>query len=421
MVIARLDRPARERSVEMKAHSLVLPVALVIIAMLQATPAPSYEKIDVTKVAEDNSAFAFDLYSMLRGAEGNLFLSPYSISTALAMTYAGARGQTQQEMETVLHFSLGQERLHRPCSELQRQINSIKNEGHLDLSVANSLWCQEGYPFLESYLDLTERHYGAGLHFVHFAEQTEAARRAINAWVEDETEEKIKNLIKQGVLDHSTALVLCNAVYFRGDWARQFDVERTREADFYLSSDRTVKVPMMTQTSELKFKRFEGFSALELPYEGGDLSMIVLLPDAVDGLMELEDNLTEANVSKWIKELDQSEPSTIHLEIPRFKTTGEFELAEILAKMGMPSAFGAADFSGMTSRGDLHISNVIHKAFIDVSEQGTEAAAATAVVKKRGTVERPPAFQANHPFVLLIREAQSGSILFMGRIADPTM
>jgi len=338
------------------------------------------------------------------------------------MTYVGARGQTEKEMAEVLHLSLEQKPLHSSFSKLQSDLNTIQNKGYIKLSIANSLWAQEGHHFLDTFFDLNKRYYGAGLNFVDFARQTETARKTINVWVEKETQEKIKELIKKGMLTPLTRLVLCNAIYFKGDWLSQFDKERTADADFYISPKKTIKVPMMRQKSEFKFKDFGSFSAIELPYEGNDLSMIIFLPKEVDGLVDLEQSLTDDSVKNWLDELSKSYKQEIFVNLPKFKTTCEFQLAKVLAEIGMPSAFSLppANFSGMTGRKDLFISKVIHKAFVDVNEEGTEAAAATAVVMKESAIGRPLTFRADHPFVFLIRESQTGSILFIGRIIDPT-
>ena len=403
-----------------------LKIVSIIVAVTFFLSSPSIfakTNSDLQTIIKGNSDFGFDLYQRLKGEKGNLFFSPYSISTALAMTYAGARGQTEKEMAEVLHFSLEQEPLHSSFSKLQSELNAIQNKGYVKLSIANSLWAQEGYHFLDTFFNLNKKYYGAGLNFVDFEKETEAARKTINIWVKDKTQQKIKELIKPGMVDSLTTLVLCNAIYFKGNWLVQFDKKRTKKDNFYISPDKTIKVAMMNQESRYKYKDFGSFSAIELPYEGNDLSMIVFLPKEIDGLAEFEKNLTNSNVKAWIDRLTASYKSEIFVSLPEFKTTCEFELSKILSDMGMPSAFSLppADFSGMTGRKDLFISKVIHKAFVDVNEEGTEAAAATAVVMLwlKGA-SRPLMFRANHPFVFLIRENQTGSILFIGRIIDPT-
>lgn len=403
----------------MKSKPKIIPIIAVIIFTLSSPVIFAETTSDLQTVVKGNTDFGFDLYQELKETEGNLFFSPYSISTALAMTYAGARGQTEKEMAKVLHFSLEQKPLHSSFSKLQLQLNAIQDKGHIKLSIVNSLWAQEGYHFLDTFFDLNKKYYGAGLNFVDFATQT--VRKTINIWVEDKTQQKIKELIKQGMIDSLTTLVLCNAIYFKGDWLSQFDKKRTIDADFHISHHKTIKVPMMSQKSEFKYQSFDNFSAIELPYEGNYLSMIVFLPKEIDGLADFEKNLTNDNVKNWIDKLLKSYKQKILVSLPEFKTTCEFELSKILSDMGMPHAFINADFSGMTGKKDLSISKVIHKAFIDVNEEGTEAAAATAVVMRKAIIfSKPLIFRANHPFVFLIRENKTGSILFIGRIIDPT-
>ncbi len=395
---------------------------ILMVAVFIISPFYSAKADDVLQtVVKGNGDFGFELYQELKNEKGNLFFAPYSISTALAMTYAGTRGQTEKEMSEVLHFSLRQEPLHSSFSKLQSHLNIIQNKGYIKLSIANSLWAQEGYHFLDAFFDLNKKYYGAGLNFVDFEVKTEAARKTINLWVEDRTEQKIKELIKPRMIDQLTTLVLCNAIYFKGDWLSQFDKKRTHDTDFYIAVDKTIQVSMMSQKSKFKFKDFNDFSTIELPYEGNDLSMVIFLPKEIGGLVKLEENLTNDNVKDWIKQLYNSYESEISVSLPKFKTTCEFELSKVLSNMGMSSAFSlrTADFSGMTGIKDLFISKVIHKAFVDVNEEGTEAAAATAVVMEKG-ISMPLTFKADHPFVFLIRENKTGSILFIGRIIDPT-
>jgi serpin B len=233
-------------------NSCVTIILIVIFLITTVAIAETNDNLDV--VVNSNNEFALDLYQELKGARGNLFFSPYSISTALAMTYAGARGQTEIEMADVLRFTLDQQPLHSAFSQLQSELNAIRNNGNIELSVANSLWAQERYSFLDSFFDLNRTTYGAGLHFVDYERDTETARLTINAWVEDKTHQKIKEIIKPGMINSGTQLVLCNAIYFLGDWLYQFDKRRTRDADFHVSRDTTIKVPMMQQLSKFKGK-----------------------------------------------------------------------------------------------------------------------------------------------------------------------
>jgi serine protease inhibitor len=389
---------------------------------------PKADVNDINMVVAGNSEFAFELYAKLGGdpnvrpASGNLFFSPYSISTALAMTWAGARGQTEIQMAEVLHFSLAQERLHQSFGALEKQLNAGGKERGYELSVANALWGQKGYGFLEEFLTLTKKSYGAGLREVSFVNpaERENARKTINRWVEKKTNKKIKDLIPLGVLNQLTRLVLTNAIYFKGDWAIEFDKKETRDAPFRVAADKEVTVPMMHREDRFKYAETPDLQILELPYKSEDLGMIVLLPKKVDGLKELEKALTLKNLSTWLGALRKRQ---VIVSLPKFKmTTGPLELSGVLRSMGMKDAFSLppADFSGLTGRKDLFISNVLHKAFVAVDEKGTEAAAATAVVVSLTAAPTElPVFRADHPFVFLIKDNRSGSILFMGRVVNP--
>jgi serpin B len=374
----------------------------------------------VAGVAKGNNAFAVDLYGKLRERPGNLFLSPYSISTALAMTYAGARGETAEQMARTLHFGGPAEELHRSFERLSKQIGGEGEEKRpYQLSVANALWGQEGDPFRPEFLELVEKHYGAGLRRVDFR-ATEQARRIINAWVEEETRGKIQDLLKSPHPSPDTSLVLTNAIYFKGDWATPFRKEATKAESFALAGGGKVEVPMMHQMGRFSYHDAGRFHALGMPYAGDALEMVVLLPKEGDGLARMEAALTEKAIAEVIAKRG---PRRVDVALPRFKVEAGFELQDALSALGMPLAFtGSADFSGMNGRRDLFISAVIHKAFADVNEEGTEAAAATAVVMTRAAAARPEpvvTFRADHPFVFLIRDLRNGSLLFLGRVADP--
>jgi serine protease inhibitor len=374
---------------------------------------------DSEAVVQGNNEFALDLYRNLKGAEGNLFLSPYSISTALAMTYAGARGDTEAQMGQTLHFTIDGERLHAAFASLQAELDAAQEGGQVLLRVANTLWPQDGYPFLETFLALTRQYYGVSVTPVNYVTDTEGARQRINTWAEEKTEHKIKDLIGPGILNSLTRLVLTNAIYFKGNWASQFDETLTEDAAFWVTPSEAVEVPMMTQKREFKYAQHNSIQILELPYVGDDLSMIVLLPTQVGGLAELEEALTPETLEKWTSHVREQE---VIVFLPRFKMKSSFRLDATLMSMGMRDAFnGRADFSGMDGgKGGLYIAAVIHKAFVDVNEEGTEAAAATAVVMElRGLPLPPPTFRADHPFIFLIRENRTGSILFLGRVVNP--
>ena len=373
-------------------------------------------KVDSVVLSESNTGFTLDLYNQLRRKEGNLFFSPYSISVALAMTFAGARGETESQMARTLHFDLDQENLHVAFSALQEKLAEAETAGGVQLKIANSLWPHVGYPFLKSYLDLVLKHYGVSITPVDYKNDTEGARQIINAWVEEETEKKIRELIPKDILDSLTRLVLTNAIYFKGDWDVQFTANDTKQENFW-SPQEQFAIPMMTRKGKYRYKESSDLQILELPYVGGKLSMLVLLPRKKDGLPILENQLTADFLSKATKDLWELD---VVVHLPKFKVEAAFTLNDPLITLGMPDAFGdKADFSGMDGAKELYIGFVIHKAFIDVNEEGTEAAAATAVVMQRQAFSQPIEFRADHPFLFFIRENQTGSVLFLGRVTQP--
>jgi serine protease inhibitor len=401
---------------------LSLFIACVLLLLnangVEAKPLPD---ADQAVVVEGNNAFAVALYHQLSHQAANLFFSPESISTALAMAYAGARGNTASEMAKALHFTVPPGQLHPAMGALLRDLNAAHSD--YQLNVANALWAQQGYTFLDQFLTLLKSDYGAGLQQVDFKGAPEAARSTINHWVEQQTQDKIKDLLAPGALRTDTRLVLTNAIYFKGTWQTQFDKAQTRNEDFYLSQTKSAAAPLMHR--EGSFGYFDGgtFQILEVPYKSNALSLIVLLPKERSGLSGLEDSMTASNMQQWLSQV--APVSKVIVTIPRFKSTQEFELSTALRALGMPQAFGAgADFSGMTGQRDFAISAVIHKAFVDVNEEGTEAAAATAVTMRalamRAPGPPPPVFRADHPFIFFIRDNGSRSILFMGRMTDPT-
>ncbi|MDW8221530.1 MAG: serpin family protein [Gemmatales bacterium] len=386
-------------------------------SLAQAEEKTDQAKSDVQTVAQANADFAFDLYHKLRERKGNVFFSPFSISTALAMTSAGARGNTLAQMEKTLHFPFEQKRLHEAFGWLLQHTRSGKG---YQLHVANALWCQEGVPFREEFLSLNDKYYGAKPFAVDYINNTEQARRAINEWVEKQTQNKIKELIKPGVLGSLTRLVLTNAIYFKGDWAIKFDPAKTREEPFFVSLKESVKVPMMYQSGQFAFFREAGVRGIELPYAGKDVTMVLFVTDKLDGLAEFEKSLSAEKLQQWLSKLRMV--NDVEVFLPRFRVTSEFQLDEELKALGMKDAFEAAqaDFSGISPEAQSqkwHISAVVHKAFVEVNEEGTEAAAATGVVIK--AVALPPSFRADRPFFFLIRDKRTNSILFMGRVVDP--
>jgi serine protease inhibitor len=370
---------------------------------------------DVKALVTGNTTFALDLYRELRGDEGNLFFSPYSISAALGMTYAGARGNTGAQMARVLHFALDQDRLHPAFASVEARLGAVQDRGDVRLRVANSLWPQEGYPLLDEFLALTERFYGVVITPLDYNEP-EVARRTINAWVEERTEGRIEGLIPPGTL--LALLVLVNAVAFKGNWARQFDEGLTRDAPFWLTAKDQVRVPLMQQLGTFGYAQVDGLHILELPYAGDDVSMVVFLPSEIDGLAALEDSLNVESLNRWMGRLRASE---VQVYLPRFEMRCGFRLGARLKAVGMTDAFDdSADFSGIDGTLSLYISAVLHQAYVDVNEEGTEAAAATAVVMAPKGIPLPsPTFRADHPYLFLIRERTTGSILFLGRVVIP--
>jgi serine protease inhibitor len=395
---------------------------LFLVLSVLTTPVFPQEKAGNSDIVSGNNAFALNLYATLKNEKGNIFFSPYSISTALAMAYAGAAGNTESQMAHALHFHLNQATFHPAFGELQARINEIQKKGTVQLSVANSLWMQRDYKFLPQFLELTDKNYRAGLNYVDYKTAAEKARTDINTWVERKTRDKIKDLVAPGMLNAQTKMVLANAIYFKGSWGEKFDSSLTRDAAFFVTPRDSIKAKMMTMRKhEFGYMENDTVQCCELPYAGNDLSMVVILPKKRDGISVVEKLLSADAIGSWIGQIHKEE---INIFIPKFKTTKEFLLNQPLSALGMKDAFGSdADFSKMTGNKDLVISAVIHKAFVEVNEEGTVAAAATAVMMKAFStmVDHTVEFRADHPFVFLIREISSGSILFLGKIVNPVM
>ena len=391
----------------------------------QRETSPTVTAADLAELVAGNSAFTFELYQALRKQTGNFFYSPYSISLALAMTYAGARGETERQMADTLHFLLSQAHLHPTFNGLDLEL-ARRGEGArggdgegFQLNIVNALWGQDGHQFLAAFLDTLAENYGAGLRLLDFAGAPDASRLLINEWVSEETEERINDLIPQGAIDGMTRLVLTNAIYFNAAWSKPFEPGMTEDGPFTLPDGDQVIVPMMKQTASFSYCAGAGYQALELLYDGRDLSMLILLPEA-GAFAAFENALTAVRVDSILNDLAQRR---VALTLPSFEFESAFELGPALSAMGMPHAFSAsADFSGMTGGRELSISSIIHKAFVSVDEAGTEAAAATAVImrlKSMPMFEEPLPFTADRPYLFLIRDMASGSILFMGRVLNP--
>ncbi|XYI01701.1 serpin family protein [Sorangium sp. So ce1128] len=373
--------------------------------------------------ADANAAFAQRLYGKLAATTGKLFFSPASVSTALAMTYAGARGETATQMAKTLEFTLAPEALHPAFGGLVKELTQATGPRAPELRIANRLWGQAGLTLEPAFQSTTQQHYGAGIELVDFKGKSEQARGSINQWVEQQTNAKIKDLMPPGSVTPLTRLVLTNAIYFKGKWATPFDKQATRNEPFTVKPGAAPAVPMMRKTLQAKLGQAADASVLELAYEAQNperpLAMVVILPAQVDGLPKVEQRLSAGQLKGYVEAL---RPARVDVALPRFKMTAEFELSKALSELGMPLAFdqAKADFSGITRAEPLFISQVRHKAFVEVNEEGTEAAAATGVVMTTRAAPAPPSvFRADHPFAFLIRDVATGAVLFMGRVTDP--
>jgi len=370
----------------------------------------------VSEVVNANNKFAFDLYSKYRVKynERNVFFSPYSISTALAMTYEGARGKTAEEIRSVFHFPEDNSARRSGMARIYNELN--KGSNSYELKTANALWAQKDYPFLSEYFNITQNYYGGNVTNLDFMGDSAGARSKINAWAEDQTNGRIKNLLSENP-DPTTRLILTNAIYFKGKWLMQFDKSSTREMDFWVSNNTSVKVQMMALSGQKgSYAETEDMQILELPYEGEDLSMLILLPRE-KSIDRLETSLNAEKLSELKGKLQISKVTVL---LPRFRFETAYSMAEDLKELGMPTALGnEADFSGMTGAKDLYIGEVVHKAFVEVNEEGTEAAAATEVGMKTASVEISNSFIADHPFIFIIQQKDTGNILFIGRVINP--
>lgn len=384
---------------------------------------PSAPQADVTQVADGNNAFALDLYQAIK-TNNNLVFSPYSIEQALAMVYAGAKGDTAKQMAATFHFTLDQAKLHPAFNTLDLTLTQPATDTEqgtpFQLSIANSIWGQQGYTFLPDFLDVLAENYGAGLRLADFKTAAEPARVLINQWVSDQTKDKIKDLFPAGSITDHTRLVLANAIYFKATWQHTFEPTATQPANFTLLDGSTVSVPMMnaTEAQGLDYVKGSNYQAVSLPYLGDKQSMLIILPDS-GAFADIQASLTADS----LKQLQSSlEVKQVQLSMPKFTFSTDTPLADTLSSLGMTDAFlpDKADFSGMDGTHDLFISAVLHKAFIAVDEQGTEAAAATGVVV--GTMAMPVTdvqLTIDHPYLFFIRDNATGTILFMGQVLNP--
>ena len=401
-----------------------------------ATPAtarrqqPSAPEEDVARLSANNNAFAFDLYHALTaGADSNLFYSPYSISSALAMTYAGARGDTEAQMAGPLRFLIPQDSLHPAFNALHHQLTRRPDTGasrdNFTLNIANAVWGQHDHPFAENFSRTLSDNYGAGIRTADFKADPEASRNTINDWVADSTEGRITGLIPEGIINSLTRMVLTNAIYFKAAWLTQFLPADTRNEPFTLLDGSVIQVSTMSTEEQFAYARGEGYQAVDLPYAGNAATLTILLPDQ-GRFREFEDGLDQETAARIIQEMEFRQ---LLLKLPRFRFESRFMLSETLRSMGMTEPFdpGSADFSGMDGRsckaGDqecLFIREAVHKAHVSVDEQGTEAAAATAVMMTTESMKPEPIdLFVDRPFIFLIRHHDTGAILFMGRVLKP--
>jgi len=419
----------------MKKKVLTIGIALFMVAIVTATAVLflfSYQPNQppqaddtgstpqgIQEVVKANNQFALKLYSELNKAENsNIFYSPYSISSAIAMTYEGAKGQTADEMKSVFRFP--ESSILRPnFAAIYNDIN--KGTKAYELRTGNALWVQQDYPFLEEYTNRVEKYYGGKAANLDFIKETEKSRQTINAFIEEQTNNKIKDLIPSGVLSPIIRLVVTNAIYFKGTWEWEFKKSKTNEQDFKITPTNIVKTPMMfmdNDKAKFNYADVGELQILELPYKGEEISMLILLP--TENLAAIELSLTTEKLEEWKSQMNELKLDAIYL--PKFEFDTKYFMKDILSAMGMPIAFRwpGADFSGMDGTQNLYIDKVIHQAYVEVDEKGTEAAAATAIMVGFGSAGPRNMFRADHPFIFIIQERETGNILFLGRVVDPT-
>lgn len=386
---------------------------------------PDATNNEIEELVEGNNGFAFALYQAIKGEEGNIFYSPFSISQALAMTYAGAKGETEIQMGDTMRFTLPQNRLHPAFNWLDLELASRgegaqgSDGGEFRLNIANSLWGQSGYSFVQAYLDTLAENYSAGMNLVDFIADPEACRLTINRWVEVKTEERIKELLKSGTLSTATRLVLVNAIYFNAAWMYPFPEESTIPGSFYTLDDGEITVDMMrgAEPSEMGYFDGDGFQVVDIPYDAEELAMTIILPDE-GKFADVEGSLDSA---MWDEITGSLAIWNVDLSMPKFEFDFPLGLKQTLSDMGMPIAFSdMADLSGINGTGGLYIEDVVHQAFIKVNEAGTEAAAATAVIINFTSMpDNVVRVDINRPFIFAIRDIPTGAVLFAGRIVNP--
>jgi serpin B len=382
-------------------------LAIIILLFLQ--------KIDAQTIVEGNNQFAFDLLKQLKDQNKNVFYSPYSISTALFMTAAGARKNTEKQMLDVLHQTNNSLEYHKKFGETILKVGNKKN---VELQIANSIWPQKGYNLKKEFINLLKTAYKSQIIECDFAKSPNEEAKKINKWVEDKTKDKIKDIIRPDAIDASTKLVLANAIYFFGEWKTAFDTANTKEAAFTKNDGTIVNTKFMNAEYPMKYATDDIFKAVSIPYKNNEVSLYILLPNHIDSFNV---SLKSLDIRRFVLLDKAMMDQKINLSLPKFNITSEFNLEDKLPSMGMSDAFSSkADFSGMTGDSALRISKVIHKAFIEVSEKGTEAAATTVVIMSRdGGSHKPITFKADRPFIFMIKDNTTGQLLFVGILNDP--
>ena len=384
-------------------------------------------KAKTATLANGLNGFAFDLYRASgKGKDDNLIYSPYSIGMAFSMVYAGARGKTEAQMADVLGF-LPQRQHHPAANGLERHLISLgakapspgQEQGEaFQLKVANAVWGQRGFPFLDAYLRTLAGQYGAGVRAVDFRSDPEGGRKLVNDWVADQTEDRIRDIVPPGVIDPQTRLVLANAIYFKAAWLFPFEEDATKDGSFTLLDGGHVTVPMMTHGEAVPYAKGNGYQGVVLPYTGNTVDMVVIVPDA--GRFDAVERRLSTGLLKNVRA--DSERGRATITMPRFDFESDVPLTDLLPEMGMPDAFqpGAADFGGIARDSDLYISAALHRATIKVNEQGTEATAATVIaMDESAAAEPPPHLTIDRPFIFAITERETGAILFLGRVTNP--
>lgn len=392
-------------------------VFLVAVCVGAGADTPEHEAL--MQYVQGTSTFHFDLFRKLPKGQ-NLFYSPYSVSTALALAATGARGETEKEMLSALHLGMDRAKTQLGAAQLIQLLNSSPAEERgYSLSTANAFWMQKNFSFLPDFLSTGKKVFQAELRELNFASDPEKARQEINQWVSDQTHQRIENLLRGGTIQKSTRLVITNAVYFKGSWQEPFPVNQTASEPFFLAPKKTIQVSMMKNTFTANYVKTDGVTVVELPYRRSSLAMLVVIPDAIQGLPAVENRISPSIINRWVLHFNFKRVS---LRFPKFNVTSEFQLEEVLSSLGMRHAFDStADFSGITTKEKVSIDSVAHKAFIEVDEKGTEAAAATGLAYKTTALmeEKPEVITADRPFLIFIRETDTGAILFSGRIHSP--